>query len=121
MGYPSEHAAVRADGVLAVLAIVCHLYSMLLALLLQPFVAVHLAEEVPHVVYEPLAVREAPQQERFSAVRALWLALLDPGAEAVVAGELAAGGTHSGFFHVLKADVALQEGEVLAQRVSALH
>jgi hypothetical protein len=54
-------------------------------------------------------------------VGALGFALLDPGAEAVVAGELAAGGAHSGLFYVLKADVALQEGEVLTQGVSALH
>jgi hypothetical protein len=45
-------------------------------------------------------------------VRALGLALLDPGAQAVLAGELAAGWAHSGLFYVLKADVALQEGQV---------
>jgi hypothetical protein len=90
-------------------------------LLLQSFVAVHLAEQVPHVVYEALAVGEAAQEEGLAAMRALGLALLDPGAEAVVAGEFAAGGTHPWLFYVLKADVALQEGEVLPQLVYALH
>lgn len=121
MGYPSEHAAVGTNGVFAVLAIIGHLYSMLLALLLQSFITVHLAEQMSHIVHKPLTVGETTQEEGFSAVWTLWLAFLNPGAEAVVASQLTAGGTHSRLFYVLKADVALQEGEVLTQGVSALH
>jgi hypothetical protein len=86
---------------------------MLRALLFHFLVAVHLAEKVLHVIDESLAVSEAAEQEWFSAVRALRFALLDPGAQAILAGELAARWAHSGFFYVLKADVALQEGQVL--------
>ena len=94
---------------------------MLLALLFQSFVAVHLAEEMSHIIYKSLAVGKTTQKKRFSTVRTLWFTFLDPGAEAVVTGQLAAGRAHSGFFNILKADVALQKGEVLTQGVSALH
>jgi len=67
-----------------------------------------------YVVHEPLTVCEASQQEGLSTVGTFGLTFLNPCSQAVLAGQLAAGGTHSGFFDVLKADVALQEGEVLA-------
>ena len=67
-----------------------------------------------YVVDEPFAICETDQSHRFSAVGALWFGLLDPGAEAVLTGQLGAGGAHAWFLDVLKADVALQEGEILA-------
>ena len=82
---------------------------MLAALLLRALAAVHRAQQLPDVVHEALAVREAAEQQRLAAVRALGLALLDPGAQAVLAGQLAAGGTHARLLHRLQADVALQE------------
>ena len=77
-------------------------------------VVVHRGEQVLYVVDEPFAVCKTNQSHCFSAVGALWLGLLDPGAEAVLAGQLGAGGAHAWFLDVLKADVALQEGEILA-------
>ena len=67
-----------------------------------------------YVVDEPLAVCKTNQSHCFSAVGALRLGLLDPGAETVLACQLRAGGAHAGFLDILKADVALQEREVLA-------
>lgn len=90
---------------------------MLAALLLQSVVAVDGTEQVLDVVDEAFTVGEAAQELRLAAVRALRLALLDPGAQAVLAGELAAGRTHPGFLNVLVADVALQERHIL--RVSS--
>ena len=107
--YLAEHAAVRADGLAAVLAVVAHLDAVLAPLLLRALAAVHRAQQLPDVVHEALAVRKTAEQQRLAAVRALGLALLDPGAQAVLAGQLAAGGTHARLLHRLQADVALQE------------
>lgn len=46
-------------------------------------------------------------------MRTLRLALLDPGSETVLTGQLAAGGAHSGFLDCLETDVALQERSLL--------
>ena len=73
------------------------------------------------VVHESLAVCEAAEEEWLSAVRALGLALLDPGSKAVLAGQLTAGRAHSRFLYVLKADVALEKGEVLPASLRTLH
>lgn len=94
---------------------------MVHALLLQLFVVVHRTQQVLYVVYEALAVRKAPQQQWLPAVRTFRLALLDPGPEAVVAGELTARGTHPRLLHILKADVALQERQVLPIVITTLH
>jgi hypothetical protein len=93
---------------------------MLAAFLFQLLVAVHRTQQVLDVVHESLAVGEAAQEERFAAVRAFGFAFFDPGSEAVVAGQLAAGGAHPRLLDILKADVALQKGEVLTI-ASGLH
>ena len=52
---------------------------------------------------------------------ALRFALLDPGSKAVLASQFTAGWAHSWFLYVLKADVALEEGEVLPASLRTLH
>jgi hypothetical protein len=47
-------------------------------------------------------------------VRTLGLAFLNPGSQAVLAGQLAARWTHFGLLYILETDVALKEGEVLS-------
>jgi hypothetical protein len=89
---------------------------VLTALLLHPLVAVHRAQQVLDIVDEALAVGEAAEEEGLAAVGALGLALLDPGAQTVLAGQFAARGTHPRLLHVLEADVALQKREVLTLR-----
>jgi hypothetical protein len=86
---------------------------VLTALLLGFLVAFHRAEQVFDVVDEPLAVGEAAEEEGFAAVGTFGFALLDPGAETVLAGEFAAGGIHAGLLDFLETDVAQQEGQVL--------
>lgn len=115
--YLPEHAAVRTDGLPAVLAVVAHLNAVVRALLLHAVAAVEGAQQLLDVVDEALAVREAAEEERLAAVRALGLALLDPGAQAVLAGQLAAGGTHARLLHRLQADVALQERDLPVARL----
>lgn len=90
---------------------------MLGALLLYAVAALQSTQQLLDVVDEALAVREAAEQEGLAAVRALGLALLDPGAQAVVAGQLAAGGTHPRLLHRLQADVALQERDLPVARL----
>ena len=82
---------------------------MFSAFLLQLVVAVHGTDDVLDVVHEALAVGKAAQQQGLAAVRALGFALLDPGAQAVLAGQLAARRAHPRLLYVLEADVALQE------------
>jgi hypothetical protein len=59
---------------------------MIHALLFHLLVAIHRTQQVLDVVYKTLTVCEVPQQKGLTAVRALWLALLDPSSEAVLTG-----------------------------------
>lgn len=65
------------------------------------------------IVDESLTICETAKKQRFSTVRTFGFTLLDPCSETVLAGEFAAGWTHSWFFDVLEADVTLEEGKLL--------
>lgn len=65
------------------------------------------------VVDKTLAICKTAKEKSLPTVRTLWLALLDPGPETALAGQLAAVGAHPWLFYDLEADVALQEGQVL--------
>lgn len=82
---------------------------MLIAFFLQLVVAVHRTDDMFDIVDKAFAIGKAAEQKCLPTMRTLGLALFDPRPQAVLAGELAAGGTHPWLFHVLEADVTLQE------------
>ena len=85
---------------------------MVCTFLLDLLVAVHSLEEVADIADEALALGEVIEGHDFPAVRALGPPLLDPLAQALLAGHLAAAGAHPWLLQPLEADVAVQEGRL---------
>ena len=94
---------------------------MLLTPLLEFLVAIQRTDQVLDVVKKTFTVSETSQQHRLAAVRALGLALLDPGPKTILAGQFRTGWTHFGLAHILETDVALKHAQLAIERRSWFH
>lgn len=92
-----EHATVGTDGHMAILTIVTHLYLMFLTFLFDSFTLVYGVEHVPDIPDESLALSEVGKRHHFPTMRTLLFLLLNPSAEASLAGYLTTVGTHFWF------------------------
>lgn len=109
----AEHAAVRADGLLALFAVILHFNLVLLAFLFRLFIRVHGVYHVLYLIDEALTVCKPSQGEYFPAMGTFGPGVFNPLSETVFTCEFGAGRAHPGFFDCVETDVALKEGCVV--------
>lgn len=85
---------------------------MLHAFLPDFLILLHLAEQVADITNEAFTLGKVAKGGHLAAMRALGAVVLDPGAQAFLAGHLAAGRAHFGLLQRLETDVAVQEGKL---------